>query len=98
MPNTELREAEMLAERLRREVEREGVTEGIPRFTVSIGLSEVNFCDGDDGADALAEALLRADQALYAAKRAGRNLVVRTADGTIFNHGGSTSSDGDSEK
>jgi len=98
MPNTELREAEMLAERLRREVEREGVTEGIPRFTVSIGLSEVNFCDGDDGADALAEALLRADQALYAAKRAGRNLVVRTADGTIFNHVGSTSSDGDSEK
>lgn len=72
LPRTGLAAAEQTAERVRlaisaMRVEREGAT--IP-VTVSIGLTVL--AQGDAGIDAL---LARADQALYSAKRNGRNRV-----------------------
>lgn len=78
MPNTELHEAVAQAERLCREIELEGKNDGIPRFTVSIGVSAADL--ETTAEDSLSEVLLRADQALYAAKRQGRNRVVLKAE------------------
>ncbi|WP_448208640.1 diguanylate cyclase [Azospirillum sp. sgz302134] len=73
LPETDGPGALLVAERLRAAVE-EMRLENAPltlRLTASIGLSEVQ--PGETGPDA---ALSRADRALYAAKRAGRNRVV----------------------
>lgn len=65
MPHTNLAGGAVFAERVRQRVERE-----LP-VTVSVGVAAA-------GADDTAESLLdRADQALYAAKSAGRNRVYR---------------------
>jgi diguanylate cyclase (GGDEF)-like protein len=69
LPQTELEDAERVAERLRQAVaetgiERDGITIHV---TVSLGVATLQ---DDTTIDAL---LHRADQALYAAKRAGRN-------------------------
>ena len=66
--NTDI-EIEAIMERLRSTIEHL-VTDGVPSFTVSIGYYV--FCI-DDIAN---EAIKKADIALYAAKRAGRNQVV----------------------
>jgi diguanylate cyclase (GGDEF)-like protein len=76
LPGTELAAAAVFAERLRQQVEQtpmrldDGATLNI---TVSIGLAAMG--GGASGGD---QALIRADQALYRAKRAGRNRVERT--------------------
>jgi diguanylate cyclase (GGDEF)-like protein len=67
-------QAQLIAERLRQVLEVSTIRaydEAI-RQTVSIGLA----CFPEDGQD-LQQLLVRADEALYAAKRAGRNRVVR---------------------
>ena len=77
MPETDLAVATMFAERLRRRI----ASEPIPiqqsarsiEVTISIGIA------GLGGADNAASVLKRVDQALYRAKRDGRNRVVPEA-------------------
>lgn len=74
LPETSLAEAGLVAERLRAMIEsRAG---DLPGCTASIGIS-VNQ-PGDDGLD---DIITRADDALYQAKRAGRNRVESTGEG-----------------
>jgi len=78
MPDTDVAAAYSVAERLRQEVEVTPIAisrdPGKLKVTVSIGIAKA------DGADDTPEALLyRADQALYRAKRTGRNRVVADA-------------------
>jgi two-component system cell cycle response regulator len=78
MPETDMAVATMVAERLRRRIAGEAFTiQGGARsieVTISIGLA------GATGTDDTAAAILkRADQALYQAKRDGRNRVVQDA-------------------
>jgi len=74
LPSTDLPRAAVVAERLRAIVASTVVQfEGSRiRYTVSAGVAHLD--DGEGGIDLL---LKRADQALYAAKRAGRNRVER---------------------
>lgn len=72
LPDTNLAEAKLLAERLRRAVVENPASIGdqaVP-FTISIGLA--SLAPEDVSIDA---ALARADRALYDAKRSGRNMV-----------------------
>ncbi len=78
MPETDVSFAYMVAERLRQEVAeipfKVKTAEGELNITISIGITDW------DGEGDCAEALLkRADQALYKAKRDGRNRVVADA-------------------
>jgi two-component system cell cycle response regulator len=75
MPDTEMSLAYSIAERLRKSIETTPVVisraPGKLNITISIGIA------GSEGTSDSADALLhRADQALYSAKRAGRNRVV----------------------
>ncbi|MCC2955411.1 sensor domain-containing diguanylate cyclase [Massilia sp. IC2-477] len=74
LPSTDLPRAAVVAERLRSAVASQVVHfEGQRiRYTVSAGVASL-----DDGAGGIDLLLKRADQALYAAKRAGRNRVER---------------------
>jgi two-component system cell cycle response regulator len=78
MPDTDLSFAYMVAERLRQSVAdapfQIAVVPGRLAVTISIGVTSSE--DSGDTADAL---LRRADQALYRAKREGRNRVVADA-------------------
>lgn len=78
MPDTDLTFAYAVAERLRKQVESTSIaisrSPGTLNITVSIGIAALG--GADDTADAL---LHRADQALYQAKRTGRNRVVADA-------------------
>ena len=78
MPDTDVAFAYSIAERLRQTVEANPVrisrAPGQINITISIGIAKME--GGDDSADAL---LHRADQALYRAKRSGRNRVVADA-------------------
>ncbi len=73
LPGRDLSGAEMLAEQLRRAVEKICLEEGdcIIRMTVSIGVSTRR-----PGERTWADTLRRADKALYQAKRGGRNRVI----------------------
>ena len=71
LPNTALREAVELCERLRQTIAEYNFSQ-LPQITVSFGLTE--FVP-EDGIENLAK---RADQALYAAKKSGRNKLSLT--------------------
>ncbi len=78
MPETEVSLAFTIAERLRKSIETNPIVisraPGKLNITISIGIA------GSEGPADTAEALLhRADQALYSAKRTGRNRVVAAA-------------------
>jgi diguanylate cyclase (GGDEF)-like protein len=72
LPETNRTDAFALTERLRSAVERLRLEAPKVVRTISVGLAEV--LPGETAVDA---ALARAHQALYAAKRAGRNRIVR---------------------
>ena len=77
MPETDAKYATMVAERLRQDVENEPFLSRSGRsipVTVSVGVAEL--LGEDDNPESL---MRRADQALYAAKRDGRNRVVADA-------------------
>jgi two-component system, NtrC family, C4-dicarboxylate transport sensor histidine kinase DctB len=73
LPNTDVAAAENVAERLRIKLSRHPVDiKGSPyEITVSCGVSQ--YLEGESGID---QVLRRADDALYAAKNAGRNRVA----------------------
>ena len=77
MPETDLAVATMVAERLRRRIASEQfpIQQGVRSIevTISIGIAALG------SADNAATVLKRADQALYRAKRDGRNRVVPDA-------------------
>jgi two-component system cell cycle response regulator len=78
MPDTDMSFAYSISERLRQSIETTPVkisrAPGMLNITISIGIATLE--DGDASAEAL---LRRADQALYRAKRSGRNKVVADA-------------------
>jgi two-component system, cell cycle response regulator len=77
MPETDAAYASLIAERLRRDVERESFpTRGGEQLPVTVSIGVAEFRGASDCADAL---IKRADQALYSAKRHGRNRVVADA-------------------
>jgi two-component system cell cycle response regulator len=78
MPETDMAVAAMVAERLRRRIAAEpfGIQQGSRNLTVTISIGLAALGGKDDNA---AGVLKRADQALYRAKRDGRNRVVPDA-------------------
>jgi two-component system cell cycle response regulator len=78
MPDTDVGVATMVAERLRRRVAAEPFAicqnTRTVQATISIGIAGIQSCE-----DKPADIVKRADQALYCAKRAGRNRVVADA-------------------
>jgi two-component system cell cycle response regulator len=78
MPDTDVDFAYTIAERLRKSVETTPIeisrAPGALNVTISIGIAA--SAGGDDNAEKL---LYRADQALYRAKREGRNRVIKAA-------------------
>lgn len=77
LPETGLEAAQSVAERIRQRIEELSIPAGnrTVHFTVSIGISS---CLG--GGRTLDSLLSSADEALYRAKKAGRNRVVATVD------------------
>src|SRR5947209_5804486 len=77
MPETDLAVGTTVAERLRRRIAGEpfSVHQGVRSIEVTISVGIAALSDGDNGATVMK----RADQALYRAKRAGRNRVVSDA-------------------
>src|SRR4051794_11631495 len=71
LDGTDARGAEVYAEDLRAALARAARTD-VPPFTVSVGVAEI-----EDGGGTAEGMLLAADRALYAAKAAGRDRVVR---------------------
>jgi two-component system cell cycle response regulator len=78
MPETDMAVAAMVAERLRRRIAAEpfSIEKGAKSVPVTISIGIAGLRDKDDTA---ASVLKRADQALYRAKRDGRNRVVPDA-------------------
>jgi two-component system cell cycle response regulator len=78
MPETDMAVAAMVAERLRRRIAAEpfAIHEGARSIPVTISIGIAALRGADDNA---AGVLKRADQALYRAKRDGRNRVVPDA-------------------
>jgi diguanylate cyclase (GGDEF)-like protein len=71
LPETEIAQAEALAERLRGEVAKCPLAEVSHSATVSIGVATA-----DEEMQGISDLMKKADQALYAAKRNGRNRVM----------------------
>jgi two-component system cell cycle response regulator len=78
MPETDMAVATMVAERLRRRIATEpfAIQQGARTIEVTISVGIAALAGEDDSA---ANILKRADQALYRAKRDGRNRVVPDA-------------------
>jgi len=76
LPQTGVQEARILGERIHTSIAamRMETNKGLLNLTISLGISQIHHHTArSDSVDAL---LLRADQALYAAKQAGRNRTV----------------------
>ncbi len=75
LPQTDVAQANILAERLRSEVETMRFVENGARFgiTISVGVADTT---SESGSVTPAQLVRKADDALYAAKRGGRNMVV----------------------
>ncbi len=73
LPETGLKEASQVAERIRREVEKRQ-DKALPPYTVSLGVAVANAGHGDFSD--LQALLAHADAALYKAKQGGRNRVA----------------------
>ena len=78
MPETDMAVATIVAERLRRRIASEafGISQGAKAIDVTISIGIATLDTADDTASTI---LKRADQALYRAKRDGRNRVVADA-------------------
>ncbi len=78
MPETDMAVATIVAERLRRRIASEpfGIAQGARAIDVTISIGIATLDTADDNASTI---LKRADQALYRAKRDGRNRVVADA-------------------
>jgi two-component system cell cycle response regulator len=78
MPETDMAVATIVAERLRRRIASEpfGIAQGARAINVTISIGIATLDTADDNASTI---LKRADQALYRAKRDGRNRVVADA-------------------
>jgi len=78
MPETDLAVAAVVAERIRRRIAGEPfpIHKGSGTVDVTISIGIAGLADADDSAETI---LKRADQALYRAKRDGRNRVVADA-------------------
>jgi diguanylate cyclase (GGDEF)-like protein len=72
LPDCSAEDALSILETLRVQIERSAAQAGLPQFTASFGVVEI----GPD--EDLPSALGRADQALFEAKRSGRNRVVQS--------------------
>jgi len=75
LPVTDAQQAYLLAERIRAGVEALGLDteKGIASVTLSIGIAEILHAPQDESVENI---IHRADEALYAAKQAGRNRTV----------------------
>lgn len=71
LPDTPAERSEQTADRLRKLIETRRVGEAEVSYRISCGVTDINPDDRD-----LTEILIRADKALYAAKRRGKNQVV----------------------
>ena len=78
MPETDMAVAAIVAERLRRRIASEpfAIAQGTKAIDVTISIGIATLDTADDNASTI---LKRADQALYRAKRDGRNRVVADA-------------------
>ncbi|MCU7905245.1 MAG: sensor domain-containing diguanylate cyclase [Candidatus Thiodiazotropha sp. (ex Epidulcina cf. delphinae)] len=81
LPETDVGGARQLAERVCRSIEALPYESGVGKIpiTISIGVSELETGDCD-----YQEILLRADKALYEAKRQGRNRVIMMSGGRLL--------------
>ena len=77
LPETEAAQAELLAERLRRQVAQSPLAEVSHSATVSIGVATA-----DETMAGISDLIRAADHALYAAKRSGRNRVMSSIAAT----------------
>lgn len=73
LPETDLQGAAVVAEEIRKAVEKASVQieNNTIKFTISLGVSEINF----EKEQTIEEALNRADDAMYESKNSGRNRV-----------------------
>ncbi len=78
-PQTDAPQVQLFAERLRRRLERASAELGIPVRT-SIGVASLDGKPEGDVVELADDLLKRADEALYAAKRAGRDRLALGAD------------------
>jgi diguanylate cyclase (GGDEF)-like protein len=79
LPETSLNFAAFAMERLRERLASHGLDVDGERMFVTVSIGLVSFTGGDEGQEAL---LKRADELLYAAKRAGRNVLMAEAQAT----------------
>lgn len=83
MPSTGLAEAEQVAEALRVALETESfVSDDGESFNVTFSAGVVNWSGAAANATSVRDLLSACDQSLYAAKRAGRNRIVVSGEGT----------------